>query len=1007
VIFRYQYLLICLILIPFVGLSQQYNFRNYNVEDGLGQSQVYAAHQDKMGNLWLGTRGGGVSVFDGFEFKSFTDQDGVPNNIINDIEEDSKNRIWIGTNSGLCYYDDKKFTQIGFGELKSAVVRDLFITESNEVYFASNKGVFKVNGTKAVQLGKSVGLNELKATSMWMEDQNIWIGTDKGLFQYDIKNVKLKPLADEYLHMGNAITTLTKDKDGKMWVGTYGDGMYCLDGKDVYRIDYHHELYRHTVLDIYSDSTQNLWIATLRGGVIHYDQSSKTFTSISENEGLSNNHVRCIIQDNNDNFWFGTSGGGICHYLGKQFTNYDEKSGLAGNFIYSVFRDSKGRLWVGNSQKGVSIMSPDSLVNYHGGTGFENVKVKAIAEDNSGSIWLGTDGRGVYVYKNHQFTAINELKQAYVKQMRKDKHGNIWIATAGMGIIKIKTQNENFVIQKWAFKDGLLSNRITSLHFDKLGRLWYGTTDNGVGCLDVNNKTIIHLNKEKHLSSDFIRSLTEDKNGRLWIGTAGSGICAFELYKKKSQPRFLTKNQGLKSNNVYLLTTDQEGNIIVGTEKGLDIIYLNPNGTQKQIKHYGKLDGFTGVETCQNSVWNDKNGAIWFGTINGLCKFNPSELVKNIYAPVLSFKDIKLFYESILDEPGKALDFGKQHESLFLPYHQNHITFEFLGVNMKRPEGVLYKWKLEGFDKDWSPESKDRSILYSNLNPGKYKFLLIASNEDGVWNEDPLVYEFEIETPYWETTWFKSLIIFGIVFLLFIIYVITIRRIRRKAMIKQREVELEMELLELEQKAMRLQMNPHFIFNALNSIQSLIGTGKETEARYFLAKFSRLMRQILDNSRKTEITLEEEITTLENYLLIEQFCNGGRFDYTIEVDENLESDFINIPPMLIQPFVENAIKHGMKGRTDDQEKGQISLRFIESKNVLECFIEDNGIGRKRAEEIKKSSKETYHTSAGLSVTTDRLRNLDANGKINPLEIIDLYEDGKATGTKVIIRLPID
>jgi ligand-binding sensor domain-containing protein/two-component sensor histidine kinase len=1006
---RYCYLLICLLLLPFVGLTQQYNFRNYNVEDGLGQSQVYAAHQDKMGNLWLGTRGGGISVFDGFEFKSYTDQDGLPNNIINDIEEDSKNRIWIGTNSGLCFYDGKNFTTIDFGDLQSAVVRDIFITEADQIFLATNKGIFKVINNRASQIGKEVGINELQSTSIWVDligNQNkIWIGTDKGL--YSFYKGKKRIYKEESRYMGNAITTLTKDADGKLWIGTYGDGMYCHDGDSFYRIDFHHELYRKTVLDIYSDSSQNLWVATLRSGVIHYNRSSKTFTSISENEGLSNNHIRCIIQDHNDNFWFGTSGGGICHYLGKQFTNYDSKSGLAGNFIYSVFRDRKNQLWVGNSQKGVSVFTGKEVLNFHGGNGFKNVKVKAIGEDKNGNIWLGTDGNGVYVYKDEKFTLIEELKRAYVKQIKADKQGNIWIATAGTGIVKISDQNGNYLVENWMFRDGLLSNRITSLHFDKRDRLWYGTTDNGVGCLDKNQKTIVHLKKDEHLSSNFIRSLTEDKNGRLWVGTAGSGICAYDLYKNTKKKRFLTQNQGLKSNNVYLLTTDNDGNIIVGTEKGLDYIYLNKDGSQKQIKHYGKLDGFTGVETCQNSVWTDKNGSIWFGTINGLCKFNPSELVKNVYSPILSFKDIKLFYESILGDEENALEFGKQRKPLLLSYDQNHITFEFLGINMKRPEGVMYKWKLAGFDEEWSPASKDRSILYSNLNPGNYRFLLKASNEDGVWNEKALEYTFEIETPYWKTVWFKVLIGLGILLVLLAIYKIGTNRVRRKALLQQREVEFEMEVLELEQKAMRLQMNPHFIFNALNSIQSLIGTGDETKARYFLAKFSRLMRQILDNSRKTEITLEEEISTLENYLLIEQFCNGGRFEYTVEMDKNMESDFINIPPMLIQPFVENAIKHGMKGKTDKDDKGQINLKFVETGGILKCVIEDNGIGRKAAEEINKASKETYHTSAGLSVTEDRLRKFDMGGTIKPLEIIDLYEDGKATGTRVIIRLPID
>lgn len=1004
--FHFLYLLIFLTILPFKGISQQYNFRNYNVEDGLAQSQVYASYQDQTGNLWLGTRGGGISLFDGFEFHSITDQQGLPSNYINKIVGDGKGKIWIGTNKGICYYDGISFTTIDFRDLKSASVRDIHLTKYG-VYFASNKGVFKVENGEANPIGKSVGVHKMDVTSLWVDDAStIWIGSDKGFFCY--KKNRLIPYSEQSKYMRNAVTTIKKDDKGNYWIGTYGDGMYCYNGSKFFRIDYHHELYRQTVLDIHTEDDENLWIATLRGGVIHYDKTTKIFTSIRENEGLSNNHVRCIIQDNSDNFWFGTSGGGICHYLGKQFTNFDEQSGLAGNFIYSVLRDSKGRLWVGNSQKGVSVSADEGFINYHGGNEFQNVKVKAIAEDNQGSIWLGTDGRGVYVYKEERFIAIDELRQAYVKQITKDKAGNIWIATAGMGLIKISIKKDNYVIDQWNYSDGLLSSRLTSLHLDKKGRIWYGTEGDGVGCFDEKKKTYIKLTNKNWLSSNQIRSLTEDQYGRLWIGTAGDGICGYSLYSKMKEKRFIGQYHGLKSNNVYLLTTDQDGNVIVGTEKGLDYIFLNDKGATRQIKHYGKLDGFTGVETCQNSVWNDENGAIWFGTINGLCRFNPSELVKNSQSPILSFKDIKLNYESILAREKDLLYYGKQlKKSLYLPYYDNHITFEFLGVNLKRPEGVMYKWKLVGFDDQWSPPSKDRSILYSNLNPGKYRFMLMASNEDGVWSEKPLIFIFEIETPYWQTNWFIGLMIFAGFVLLLLIYFILIRRIRKKARAKQREFEIEKEFMELEQKAMRLQMNPHFIFNALNSIQSLIGTGKETEARYYLAKFSRLMRQILDNSRQSEITLMEEINSLENYLLIEQFCNGGRFDYAVEVNEEMETDFINIPPMLIQPFVENAIKHGMKGRTDEDEKGMIRLTFNEKEGVLECTIEDNGIGRRRAEELKKISMETYHTSTGLSVTSDRLQMVDNSEGAEPLEIIDLYENDKAVGTKVIIRIPIE
>ncbi|MDC0257709.1 histidine kinase, partial [Crocinitomicaceae bacterium] len=177
--------------------------------------------------------------------------------------------------------------------------------------------------------------------------------------------------------------------------------------------------------------------------------------------------------------------------------------------------------------------------------------------------------------------------------------------------------------------------------------------------------------------------------------------------------------------------------------------------------------------------------------------------------------------------------------------------------------------------------------------------------------------------------------------------------------------------------------------------------------RYFLAKFSRLMRQILDNSRKSSITLEEEIQSLENYLLIEQFCNGDRFDYTIEIDPSLGQDFISLPPMILQPFVENAIKHGMRGLPEGEKSGIIRIHFSESEGTLKCVVEDNGIGREKAAELNLKSKETYHKSTALEVTTDRLEHLKEEGISTPLEIVDLYEDGVATGTRIIIRLPLN
>jgi LytS/YehU family sensor histidine kinase len=219
------------------------------------------------------------------------------------------------------------------------------------------------------------------------------------------------------------------------------------------------------------------------------------------------------------------------------------------------------------------------------------------------------------------------------------------------------------------------------------------------------------------------------------------------------------------------------------------------------------------------------------------------------------------------------------------------------------------------------------------------------------------------------------------------------------------KLQMEKDIVELEQKALRLQMNPHFIFNALNSIQSQIGTGNDKEARYYLAKFSRLMRQILDNSRNTTITLQEEISTLENYLLIEKFCNGDRFDYSIEVPQGMETDFVRIPPMMIQPFVENAIKHGLREIEGLGRRGKITIEFKENQDGIICTVTDNGIGRKRSEELNALSKETYHRSTALLVTQERLDRMSEDTDKHSLEIVDLYEGSAPSGTQVIIRIP--
>lgn len=992
------------------GIGQLASFRNYSVENGLGQSQVYAVLQDHKGYLWFGTRGGGLSRFDGQNFESFTDKKGLVNNYIYALKEDKKHRLWIGTNDGLSSYNGKKiktYKHPNYGN--HFAVFSLELDDRDNLWIATNHGVFTVKGDSMVSMNRELGIGDGTINALLVDSKGIiWMGTGTGLLSSEQKGAKRILVNHGKIArvMRNAITCLSEDKNGKIWIGTYGDGAYVYNRKAYYRVDLDHELYKQTVFDIFFDEANVCWIATLNAGLVQYDQKTNEFTSYTEKNGLGNNHVRAIIKDNWGDLWIGTSGGGVSQFAGKLFSHYSVSAGLGGNFIYSIYRDSGNKLWFGTSQNGVSIYENGVFSQLNIENGFEAIKVKAIIEDGDSLMYFGTEGQGIGMLSAGGFSWLDRTRKYYVRQMARDKQGAIWVATSGSGLLRITEQGKK--VESISQDEGLLHLRLTCVFVDSRGLIWYGAESAGLACYNPQTRTTKVLNRDSGLSADAVRTIIEDSKGRIWVGTAGAGINCIEYGPKLKVQKKISIESGMHSSNVYLMVFDSNQNLIVGSESGLDILDLNETNQIKSIKHYGKSDGFLGVETCQNSVWKDPDGKIWFGTINGASCYNLSNLQVNRTAPILSILDVQLFYESLVKTPYNDVILPwSNYKTLHLPYDQNHLSFLFKGINLKNPEGVEYSWKMSGFEHKWSPWTKEQRIVYSNMSPGKYTFLLRSRNEDGFINTTPERFSFTIATPFWLTTWFILLEILVCGLIIWFIIRVQTSRIRRKAKAAQKEAEFARNLLELEQKALRLQMNPHFIFNALNSIQGLIGTENETKARYYLAKFSRLMRQILDNSRNITISLEEEISTLENYLLIEQFCSGNRFEYEIIVDLETELSFIQIPPMLIQPFVENAIKHGFKYDSTDSRTGKITCSFREENDGITCVIRDNGIGREAAGKNQQASNEPQHVSRGFSVTKERLDLLSTNSTGHQVRMVDLYgDDGSVIGTEVQLFIPL-
>lgn len=966
--------------------SQKYNFQNFSVTDGISQSQIYALMQDDKGVLWIGTRGGGITCYDGKNFKNITTEQNLGNNFINSIVQDSARTIWIGTNNGLTSYNNHRFknyflkTESNHSIIVNQVYlfgKEILLATSNGVYVYKNNTVspFIKNFTKQIR-------------SLCAVHSTVFVATEEGI--YKIEKGEAKLLIDKYGISPRSITYIISDEKNKLWIATYGDGVYSYENDVYQRIDDNKELAKRTVLHLFKDEN-NLWISTLDKGIAQYNINSKQFNWLTQSEGLCNNHIRCCIKDISGNYWIGSSGGGLSYYKGQQFIHYQLNQ--TSNLVYSIYHDSNNSLWIGNSDKGLSAKIGNEFVTYNSSNGFIDAKVKAICETHRHQLLFGTDGSGLYQFDSKNFKLLPEFKNKYIKHLIKSKDQSIWIATAGAGIYQLNYTNNketSYELKHFTEKNNnLLSDRVNCLIEDTYGNVWYGTDNNGIGLIKNG------VAKKLILNTDIIRGFSLDKQKTLWVATS-NGVLSIALADNFKTKQFL-KQDGLTSNNIYSIIISDKNHVLIGHEKGIDQLLVNNNRQITDIKHFGFQDGFLGVETTQNAIAKDEKGNVWFGTINGLTEYNISQQNKNNQAPKIQLNDIRLFYLPIKNLAYDSINTNNFYQSITLPYNENHLTFDFLGVYLHHPTKVKYDWKLEGLESTWSPLSKQESVTYPNLLPGTYTFLVRAYNEDNVCSK-PLSYTFTIKAPWWKTWWFSVLWIGSLLTLGYLIYKWRSQLLLKKIKEQEQKNTSEKNLLELQQKTLRLQMNPHFMFNALNSIQNNIGGGNEQTARYYLAKYSKLMRMVLENSRNDLITLEDEIKMLDNYLLLEKFSNNDSFDYSITVNDNIEKQEILLPPLIIQPFIENAVIHGIKPLTT---KGMIKIDFDLKENYLLCVVEDNGVGR-----VVKDFDEN-HKSTALIVTQERLDLLKENLNFKTIEIIDLKDEQlNPIGTKIMIKIPL-
>jgi len=778
--------------VPLFG--QHYSFRNYSIEDGLAQSQVYVIFQDSKGYLWIGTYGGGLNRYDGNTFANYSIKDGLSDNVIFSIIEDRGGNLWIGTDNGVNKYDGKSF--IVYTEADGLPQNSIWTTLEDRdgyLWFATySEGISRFDNTRNsfTNFSTAEGLIDDNVRALAQDSKgNLWIGTLKGISKYSGTGFTQCAVTESL--KGYGVRCILEDRKGNLWFAT-NKGVRCFNGTTFTDYTTREGLCNDGTKFILEDSSGHIWIST-ENGVSQFD--GRTFTTYTMKEGLSHYDVSSIIEDREGNLWFATESG-VSKFSGKTFTYFSTKDGLKENAVWSIREDDDGTIWLGTeggiakyNEKASTIVTVPQTEAWSKGTTYPFYK------DREGNVWFGT-GEVLIKYDGRVYTNLCEthnLGKINVFSILEDSKGNMWVGTELNGVLKYDGKK----FKHFKKEDGLVNETVNAIHEDYRGYFWLGTNE-GISICDDRMKKITNITTAQWLTNRCVTTILSDRENNLWIAMYGGGVIKYipaQTIGKGTVYTFNT-NDGLVDDEALLMIFDDKNNLWIGSNKGiirLDIAEFNRSG-KKVFKHYGEEDGFIGIETNQNAVLKDSKGNLWFGTIRGAIKYDPKEDRLNTEEPAIHITGLKLFREEV---DWSAYRGGQKTKREFglpinlgLLYSQNHLTFEFIGISLTVPEKVRYKVKLEGFDNDWSPASKANFATYSNLPSGSYVFKVKACNNNGVWNKEPAAYAFAIRPPYWQTWWFYLLAIMAGIGIISGFFRLRVRQLKKRQRVLEEQIRL-------------------------------------------------------------------------------------------------------------------------------------------------------------------------------------------------------------------------
>lgn len=1028
-------LLLLLMSFSFVLSAQRgpaYIFRHLDQQDGLKHNKVLDIQQDPRGFMWIATSRG-LQRYDGSRFVNFNDMLNDPYQTLNNgakLFTDKKNNcIWISKATTLEKLElfNYHFTVYESDQAAKnmAASLDTFTDEFNQPRFKGNNIVFSLDSAT-----KKIGSFALNTNADKTHQSNFFIQDDQGqtwLVDFSrgpllldnntkkiysgnynpINNPTLAAFKKIFSKNNSGTRNIMQDSHHNFWVSTWGDVFYRYNTSTNTVYSYtvpvaaktvKNKALPYSVSGMYEDNHGTIWLSTEYAGLLRYDADKDNFETIFIDEKNNNNspynyEIFCIFQDKEENIWLGTDKGITIFNPYRQYFqfihhNENNAASIPDNEINCFIQTRQGKIIAGTWGGGLTIY--DSLWNFETNIQFDKLKeynfIWALVQNDDGNIWAGCQHGYIHIYntvtKAIQTIHPPELKDYTIRSMAKDDNGNIWMGLQDGRMAEWDKKENKF----YSFEDGTQEKKngqsIMHLFIDRSQHCWAGT-ESGLKKFNLDKKIfeatyLPDSNKAGSISAKPIEGIEQYDDSTLMVATAYGGLNFLNL--RTNTFSSVTQANGLPSNTIHAVKKDAAGYIWFTTDYEL---YKFKPSDHKFIRY--NIEPWMINSTFHHFGFYPLHDGRWVtSSFTEMICFRPDTTLASNNATKVEIAGFKIFDKAFFID-----SLLQQQKPVTLDYTQNFITIEFAALHYSSLWQNKYYYKLSGVNNDWVFADTKNFASYTNLEPGQYTFFVKTDN-DG----DTTSFSIIIKPPFWKTWWFIAIIISASLLVLYGLIKMRINVIRHEAQMKQKIAETEM-------MALRAQMNPHFIFNCLNSIDNLIQGNEKEKATLYLSKFARLIRSILETSKNNVVPCWKDMETLQLYLELEELRWDKKITCQVNMANEIQQGDYKVPPLVIQPFVENAIYHGLLNKIETGRTLKIDVAI--RGNCIHYTIEDNGVGRKKAAEYKQLNKPA-HESMGMQISASRI-NLFNQNNFGAVKITDLFNsEGEPAGTRVEVEL---